>query len=266
MLGLLYETIDLTPFVSQLVAGANVVAIQGLNVAGNDGDFLIQPEIAMYSATVGAENYLSAATPAAFNTAPIYNKVAPVVASVAHGFFTTAQSVALTCGTSGATIRYTFDASTPSLANPAAATYSTPLTVNKTTVLRYAAFKAGADASDVGTQTYIFLSDVLTQSPTGVPPVINNPSGATNATTTWPSSPLSSNPGFSADAQVLDYGMDPDIVNSAAYSGTIVNDLKAIPTFSIVTDLPNLFPPPVRDREHRRYLPRRALPPTSLPD
>ena len=113
--------------------------------------------------------------------------------------------------------------------------------MNKTTVLRYAAFKAGATASDVGTQTYIFLNDVLTQSPAGAPPVITNPSGVANATTTWPSSPLSSNPNFSADAQVLDYGMDPDIVNSPAYSGTIVNDLKAIPTFSIVTDLPNLF-------------------------
>src|ERR1051326_2811385 len=37
--------------------------------------------------------------------------------------------------------------------------------------------------------------------------------------------------------------MDPDVVNDPAYSGTIVNDLKTIPSYSIVTDLPNLFDP-----------------------
>jgi hypothetical protein len=35
--------------------------------------------------------------------------------------------------------------------------------------------------------------------------------------------------------------MDPDIVNNPAFSGTIVNDLKAIPTISVVTDKENLF-------------------------
>jgi len=32
----------------------------------------------------------------------------------------------------------------------------------------------------------------------------------------------------------MDYGMDPDIVNNPAWSGQIQDDLKAIPTFSIV--------------------------------
>src|SRR4029079_18741516 len=35
--------------------------------------------------------------------------------------------------------------------------------------------------------------------------------------------------------------MDPNVVNNALYSGTIINDLQTIPSFSIVTDLPNLF-------------------------
>src|SRR6185369_968777 len=39
------------------------------------------------------------------------------------------------------------------------------------------------------------------------------------------------------------YGMDPNIVTNATYKGTIKNDLKTLPSFSIVTDLKNLFDP-----------------------
>src|SRR5256885_11559508 len=34
-----------------------------------------------------------------------------------------------------------------------------------------------------------------------------------------------------------------DVVDDPAYNGEIINDLKSIPTYSIVTDLPNLFDP-----------------------
>src|SRR3954453_6553672 len=37
--------------------------------------------------------------------------------------------------------------------------------------------------------------------------------------------------------------MDPDVVNNPIYNGTIKNDLKTIPTLSIVTELSNLFGP-----------------------
>ena len=103
--------------------------------------------------------------------------------------------------------------------------YSTPLTINTTTVLRYAAFKTGAEPSDSVTQTYIFTADVKNQSPTGAAPSITNPPGASPAVTTWPSS--------ASSGQVLDYGMDPNVVGVAPYNATIENDLKAIPSFSI---------------------------------
>jgi hypothetical protein len=35
--------------------------------------------------------------------------------------------------------------------------------------------------------------------------------------------------------------MDPDVVNDPAYSGTIRNDLKAIPTLSLVMNPADLF-------------------------
>ncbi|MEO7318284.1 MAG: lamin tail domain-containing protein, partial [Chthoniobacteraceae bacterium] len=236
------ETLDLTPFLSSLVAGDNVVAIHGLNQAAGSGDFLLEAQLYRYVVTITpAANFYTSATPGAFNTAAIYNKVAPVVASVARGFYSAAQNVALTTGTAGATIRYTFDGSTPVEAAGSTATYSGPIAISGTRTLRYRAFKAGSDASEVGTQTYIFTSDVIGQQPTGTPPTITNPTGATIATTTWPGVFDTVTGKYQINGQELDFGMDPDVVNNPTYSGTIQNDLKAIPTFSIVTDLPNLF-------------------------
>ena len=236
------ELIDLTHSIGNLFAGTNVLAIHGLNQAANNGDFLLKAELYQYTVATGAApNFYTAATPGAFNTSTVYNKVAPVVASVQRGFYSTAQSVTLSTGTSGATIRYTFDGSTPVEAAGTSATYTGPITINKTTTLRYRAFKSGSDASDSVTQTYIFTSDVINQSPSGTPPVITNPTGATQTTTTWPGTFNANNGKYVVNNQELDFGMDPDVVTNAAYSGTIQNDLKAIPTFSIVTDLDNLF-------------------------
>jgi PA14 domain/Bacterial Ig domain/CotH kinase protein/Chitobiase/beta-hexosaminidase C-terminal domain/Lamin Tail Domain/Immunoglobulin domain len=225
-----------------LQSGTNVLAIHGLNQAPGNGDFLIKTELSQYTVTLGSTpSYFQSATPAAFNTSAVYNKVAPVVANVQRGFYSTAQSVTLTCGTPSVVIRYTFDGSTPLEASGPSATYSGPITINKTTTLRYRAFKAGYDPSETVTQTYIFTSDVITQQPTGTPPTITNPTGATQPTTTWPGTFDSGTGKYQVNGQELDFGMDPDVVNNPTYSGTIQNDLKAIPTFSIVTDLPNLF-------------------------
>jgi hypothetical protein len=235
------ETIDIPVGLLQ-PSVTNVLAVHGLNQAANNGDFLIKPELAQYTVTVGStENYFQSATPAAFNTVAVYNKVAPVIANVQRGFYTTAQSVTLTCGTPGVVIRYTFDGSTPIEAAGSSATYSGPITINKTTTLRYRAFKAGFDPSDSVTQTYIFTSDVITQQPNGTPPTITNPTGATQVITTWPGTFNANNGKYIVNSQELDFGMDPDIVNNPAYSGTIQNDLKAIPSISVVTDLANLF-------------------------
>ncbi|RYD71898.1 MAG: hypothetical protein EOP84_24110, partial [Verrucomicrobiaceae bacterium] len=229
------ETLDLTAYLNKLVTGSsNVLAIHGLNQSASDGDFLIKAELAQFVATAtSTPGFYQAATPGTFNTSTVYNKVAPVTASVERGIYTAAQSVTLATGTPGSTIRYTFDGSTPSLSSPTSATYSGEITINKTTTLRYAAFRSGFDPSNVVTQTYLFLNDVIRQSPTGVPPVISNPPGASQTTTTWPTGPVNS--------QVLDYGMDPDVVNDPTYSGTIVEDLKSLPSISVVTDLPHLF-------------------------
>ncbi len=255
---LVYENIDLTGSLGLLVpssTGANVLAIHGLNQAATNGDFLIRAELNQYSVstTVSAQFYTTG-TPGGFNTSPIYNKVAPVVVNIGRGIYSAAQTVTLSCATPGASIYYTYDGSSPfrlttsgalvrdgngnALPSATAGLYSAPLTISSTKVIRYAGLKAGSDPSDSVTQTYLFMGDVITQSASaaggsGPAPVIANPPGASPANSAWPTSVSS--------GQILDYGMDPNVVNNAAYSGTIINDLKSLPSVSVVTDLPFLF-------------------------
>ena len=126
----------------------------------------------------------------------------------------------ITTATASATIICTTNGSIPSLIN--GFVYGGPLTINRTTVIRAAAFKNGFQPSGVDTQTYLFLNDAIRQSPNG-----ETPPG-------WPST---------WGANVVDYAMDPDVVNNPAYSGAISNGLRVIPSYSIVTELGNLFDP-----------------------
>ncbi|PYM14578.1 MAG: hypothetical protein DME18_06380 [Verrucomicrobia bacterium] len=127
---------------------------------------------------------------------------------------------AITTATDNATIIYTTDGSMPSLSN--GTPYTGPIPINSTAVIRAAGFQDGFEPSGVDTQTYIFLNDVIRQSPDGSPPP------------GWPGS---------WGANAVDYGMDPNVVDSPAYSGTIINDLKTIPSYSLVMDLNDLFDP-----------------------
>ena len=97
------------------------------------------------------------------------------------------------------------------------------MTISGTTAIRAAPFLTDYCDSPTATETFVFTADVVHQSPTG-----SAPAG-------WPTGPI--------NGQVLNYGMDPDIVNSAAWGGQVDAALKSIPTFSIVTDLDYLFDP-----------------------
>ncbi|HEX5175528.1 MAG TPA: chitobiase/beta-hexosaminidase C-terminal domain-containing protein, partial [Chthoniobacteraceae bacterium] len=136
-----------------------------------------------------------------------------------RGLFNAPIVVTLTKDDPDATLRFTVDGSTP---GPSKGTlYSGPLTISSTTVLRTAAVRQGFISSDVDTHTYIFVSDVIRQT-------------ATTATAKgWPIS--------SPTGQVLDYPMSAAVVNGNEAATQAA--LRAIPTISIVTDLPNLVDP-----------------------
>lgn len=169
--------------------------------------------------TYEARNYFfPTPTPGKANAAGYESFVADTKFSVNRGFYDSPFVLTIGTATPDATIRYTTNGTIPSLTNGLA--YQGPITIAGTTVLRAAAFKAGLQPSNVDTQTYLFLDDVIHQSPTGAP------------APGWPAS---------WGSNTRDYGMDPDVVNNPLYKDTIKDDLKTIPSFSVVMDLADLF-------------------------
>lgn len=212
-----------------LVPGRNVLAVHGLNVNLSSSDLLILPELrAQRSVDVDlnqqAEGYLSPPTPGVFNGPGAIDILHDVEFSVERGFFDTAFALELTTSAPDAEIRYTLDGSTPTPTK--GQVYRGPLTINSTTVIRAAAFKPGYLASGVSTQSYIFVRDVVRQSPQGQAPGSGWPTGNVNG-------------------QAIDYGMDPDIVNDSRWADQIEAALLDIPSISLVTALDNLFGPSI---------------------
>ena len=215
------ESINLDSFKNLLTTGRNVLAFHALNNARNDASFLLSPELVATGLNVLPPQFFDTPTPGSANLQGFVDQVADTKFSVDHGFYTSPISVAITTATPGATIRYTTDGSMPTESH--GTVYTSPLNLSKTTVLRAAAFKTNFAASDVDTQTYLFLSDVIQQSPNE-----ETPAG-------FPTGPV--------NGQDLDYGMDPDVVNDPIYGPQLIDALKAIPTFSVTTDAANLFDP-----------------------
>lgn len=163
--------------------------------------------------------YFQAPTPGAANPASsITGIVSDTKFSHDRGFYDAPFSLSITCATPGVTIRYTLDGSSPS--NNVGTIYSGPISISGTRVVRAAAFKTGLLPSDIDCHTYLFLGDVINQSANGAPPA------------GWPAT---------WGANRVDYGMDPDVVGPN--SATIKDDLKAIPTVSIVILLDDMFGP-----------------------
>src|SRR5437763_12806634 len=216
----MFEEINISGQLNALRTGNNVLAIQRLRQSSGDTAFLSVPGLVEYDITALTNHYFATPTPGGPNGAGFYAFVADTKYDHDRGFYDAAFSLSITTATDNATIIYTTDGSIPTLGN--GTTYTGPISISGTTVIRAAAFKDGFEPSDVDTQTYIFLNDVIRQSPNG-----ETPPG-------WPDS---------WGANVVDYGMDPKVVDDPAYSGTIINDLKTLPSYSLVTDLANLFDP-----------------------
>lgn len=167
-------------------------------------------------ATNQAYRYFQPATPGAANPKGYAGLVADTKFSHNRGFYDVPFAVGITTATAGAEIYWTTNGSAP---RPGAGTrYTAPLPINRTTLLRAAAFLPDHLPSDVDTHTYIFLSQVLRQSATqpGYP-------------TTW----QASYPG--------DYGMDPTVVDDPKYGPAVSNSLRSLPTVSIVTSHDDLW-------------------------
>ena len=106
-------------------------------------------------------------SPRTANHNPIAGVVGDTRFSVDRGFFTQAFEVEITTETEGARIIYTTDGWPPSegslFTGPIRHIYEGPITIDQTTVLRAAAFKEGFAPSNIDTQTYLFVEDVIRQ-------------------------------------------------------------------------------------------------------
>ncbi len=215
-LALVYEDINVSPSLGLLQNGANVLAFHALNDATNSTDFLILGELAEFK-TLGLTNhYFATPSPGAINTSNFFAFLADTKFRHDRGFYETNFSVTITSATPGVTIRYTTNCSAPSASN--GLVYSWPIPITGTTVLRARAFRDQFEPSDIDTQTYIFLDQVILQTGAGYP-------------TTWGA-------GVTAD-----YEMDPNVVGVPPYNATIKNDLKSVRTISLVTDPEEMFGP-----------------------
>lgn len=146
-----------------LIPGTNVLAIQGLNESSGSSDLIISAGMTVAETDLNSANtgYFPEPTPGAENGARYDGITADTKFSVDRGFQETAFDLIISTATAGATIRYTVDGTPPT--ESAGTIYTAPIPVNKTTVVRAIAFKAGYQSTNVDTHTYIFPADVVTQ-------------------------------------------------------------------------------------------------------
>ena len=225
----LFESFNVSEYSSHLQPTDNVLAIQLLNINRDSSDLLLEPRlVASQTSFVPDElGFMADPTPGEPNSEAFLGFVEDTKFSVDLGFFETAFDVEITTTTVGAMIVYTTDATAPDVDDALNITngqfYSGPLHIDSTTTLRAAAFVLGYRPSNTDTHTYLYLDDVVVQSPGG-----QTPAGF---------------PSNSINGQVFDYGMDPNITNDPVWGPQLDDALTQIPSLSIVTDGDNLFDP-----------------------
>ena len=220
MLAVVYEEIDISTHMGLLLEGANVLAIHGLNYDASDADLLIKPKL-VGTGDVSMPRHFAEATPGRANNEEWWHYVEDTTFSHDRGFYTAPFDLAISTDTVDAQIYYTTNGTSPLMDNGSihadATEYTAPITIGTTTVVRAVAVKATWAPTNVDTQTYLFLNDV-----------INQPANPTGFPSAW-------------GGTTADYQMDPDVVYSPTYQTQMIDALQSIPTMSIVMDVEDMF-------------------------
>lgn len=218
-----YVDFDISQHVGELQAGANVLAIQALNLTGSSDMLMVPRLIAATRPSVIQpleQGFFNLATPGSVNAQVFQGFVADTKFSVDRGFYSNPFDVSITTDTPAAFIAYTTDGSVPTVDENLnitnGALYSGAINISATTNLRAAAFKADFAPTNVDTQTYIFLDDVLLQT--------------SNSQEAALEQGLPSNAGDG-----VDFGLDSDILNSFT-NQELLDSLTSIPTISLTIE------------------------------
>ncbi len=212
-----FREYDITSFRNSLKPDGNLLAIHGLNASLTSSDFLILPElyqIAIQKSTIGRAGYFRLPTPGEINADPYDGFLGRVSFSKQRGLHEEPFVLKLSAEETKGSIRYTLNGDVPSPTN--GKPYTRPVPINRSTIVRAAAVEPHYH-SPVETHTYLFLDDVMDQSPLG-----GSPEG-------WPEQPVND--------QVFDFGMDPDIVGKVHTREEVRTSLESLPTASIVLPL-----------------------------
>ena len=217
-----FEAHDARVGLPALVAGANVLAIQGLNVSTSNIDFLIIPELTAggYGTQTG---YLVDPTPGGVNTTAVADFVADLTTSVPRGIKSAAFTVDLSCATPLATIRYTTDGSVPTESSPIAVG---SISVTGSTVLRARGFLAGWGPSRTMSHTYVFPQDLF-----------NQPGQIPGLPAVWGGT------GSNGLSIAADYEMDPTVTTNPLYAGRLETALTSHPIVSVSMDVDQWLDP-----------------------
>jgi hypothetical protein len=157
------------------------------------------------------------------STVQALSAVGPPVFSVPHGFFDAPFELELRAGRGKAKIRYTLDFSTPTPSH--GILYKEPISITDTTIVRAVAYTSETAQSQSVSQSYLFPASIRQQS--------NNPGRG------WPERFAENN--SNGGPYPAYYEMAPEIADHPANRDRIEAALLAIPSISLVTDLPNLW-------------------------
>ena len=86
-----FQEFDISPFLSSIHNGTNILAVQALNSSANDPDLLMLPEL-----TAKGRGYFDKASPEEINSTPILGFANDVQISKKHGFFSEPFQLELT--------------------------------------------------------------------------------------------------------------------------------------------------------------------------
>ena len=203
--------------------GTNVLAVEGLNSQIGIDRFHLGYELIGVNTPSDSATRLASPTPGHHNSTVLVDDTQVYDGSVAldrsAGFYEHPFLLSMSTE-AGATIRFTTDGSVPTVSN--GNTYSQPVNIDGTTIVRATAVKDGM-ASRPTTSTFLFPDDIVQQS--------NDSAIASGFPDSW-----------------NHYGFDPDVIGAngldqydGKYAESIRSDLLSIPTISLVMDQADWF-------------------------